>query len=141
MNNMEEELTNLLKEYVVNIEKAMKLIYQKFSLTNNYDLICLRTKYHGYVEIEEGTYIFHGAGCRFEGKNFYVDFQFGGKKHYGGIETHTFCNTLMETHSKIFEKYEHITLNDFVVRICNKLVEEGMMYKDQFYFFKNEICI
>ncbi len=136
---MEDKLLILLKEYVKNIDTAMKLMYQKFSLKDNNDMLDLRTQYHGYIEIEEGIYMFHGAGCRFKGKEFYVDFQFGGKKHYGGIETYTFCFTLEETHSPICQEYDYLTLNDLTVKLCEKLVEEGIMYKDQFYFFKDEI--
>lgn len=135
MLNVEDELVILLKEYVKNINTAMKLMYQRFLLKNNNDVIDLRTKYHGYIEIEEGIYIFHGGGCRFESNEFYVDFQFGGKKHYGGIEPNTFCICLEETHPFIYQKYN----SNMVKEKCEELVEKRVMYKDQFYFFKDEI--
>ncbi len=65
-----------------------------------------------------------------------MDFQFGGRKHYGGIEMNTFCLTLEKTHSPICQEYDYLTLNDLTVKLCEKLVEEGIMYKDQFYFLK-----
>ncbi|MCH5345428.1 MAG: hypothetical protein J1E64_15515 [Acetatifactor sp.] len=136
---MEEKLQIVLKDYVKGVENVCNILIKSINCSENlnlkgkYDFMAYRSKIKK-MEFEAGgiSYRLHGKGCEAFNEKKYIDWEFGFRSRWCGIEPWKVSMTLKENKSSYIEYYD----GDIVKSSCDLLVEEGIMFKknDLYYF-------
>lgn len=138
-NIMEEKLQMILKGYILNVENICKNLLKSINLSEN---LKLKSKYDffAYVsknkkmefEAEGISYKLHGKGCLAFNDKMFIDWDFGYRSIWCGIDPWKVSLTLKKNKSSYTEYYD----GDLIKTLCDLLVEKGIMFKqfDQYYF-------
>lgn len=136
---MEEKFKNIVEEYLNEVNNVCgKLINGLNSLEN----VCLRSKmdfleyraktHKMEYEIDGISFRFHGKGCTAFNKEVFIDWDFGYRSRWCGIDPWKVATTLERNGYDNREYYN----GDLIRSLCEQAVLEGVMFKqrDQYYF-------
>ncbi len=136
---MEDKLQIILKEYMREVEEVCNILVknindsENINLRNKYDFFEYRSKCKK-MEFEAGgiTYRFHGKGCTAFNEDKFIDWDFGYRSRWCGIDPWKVSMTLKRNSSPYIEYYDANLLQI----ACEQLVKNGVMFKkyDQYYF-------
>lgn len=121
-----ESLSELIKEYLIDVDKFMSLLRQKIG-----DKHPLESVRHGLISKEgslEGIkYNFHGKGCRFEKSGRTIEFDFGLGLNHEGFDLWR-LGIYAQSRSRDFPQYQDLKIlsDDF-----NTAVREGLIFKSK----------
>lgn len=136
---MEEKLQIVLKDYIREVEEVCNHLIkyindiENLNLKNKFDFFEYRSKCRK-MEFEAGEikYRLHGKGCTaFQGKKI-IDWDFGYRSRWCGIDPWKVSKTLKNNSNIHVDFYDA----NIIQTACEKFVEKGIMFKkfDQFYF-------
>lgn len=136
---MEEKLQIVLKQYIKEVEDICNILLKNINYSEN---INLKTKFDFLMyrescrkmefEAEGISYRLHGRGCvAFNDTNF-IDWDFGYRSRWCGIDPWKVSMTLKKNNCNNIEYYD----GNLVMATCEHLVERGIMFKqyNQYYF-------
>lgn len=136
---MEGNLQVILKEYIRDVEDVCKFLIsgincsENQNLKNKYDFFEYRSSCKK-MEFEVGgiSYRFHGKGCTAFNKEKFLDWDFGYRSRWCGINPWKVSLTLKKNSKPYVEYYD----GNLLEIACEQLVEKGIMFKqyDQYYF-------
>lgn len=136
---MEEKLQTILKEYIKEVESACNNLLRGINCSENLNL---KTKYVFFeyrasnkrMEFEVGgiRYKLHGKGCMAFNEEMFIDWDFGYRSRWCGIDPWKVSMTLEKNRSNSKEYFN----GNVIKTSCDLLVERGIMFKkfDQYYF-------
>ncbi|MEY8268737.1 hypothetical protein AALA79_20545 [Lachnospiraceae bacterium 64-25] len=136
---MEEKLQTVLKEYIRDVEEVCNILVKSINTSENLNL---KNKYDFFVyrsnckkmEFEAGgiSYRLHGKGCVAFNAEKFIDWDFGYRSRWCGINPWRVSTTLKKNNSLHVEYYDGVLLQ----ASCEQLVKKGIMFKqnDQYYF-------
>lgn len=136
---MEEKLQIILSEYIKTVERICSILVRSINCTENLNL---KSKYDFFayrssckkMEFEAGgiSYRLHGKGCVAFNGEIFIDWDFGYRSRWCGINPWKVSVTLMRNRSSHMEYYDGKVIKDS----CDLLVDSGIMFKqhDQYYF-------
>ena len=136
---MEEKLQIILKEYIKEVENVCNILIKGINFSENLDL---KNKYDFYLyrsscksmefETKGINYRLHGKGCMAFNEKMYIDWDFGYRSRWCGIDPWKVSMTLKFNKSPYMEYYD----GNLVHELCERLVDKGMMFKQygQYYF-------
>lgn len=136
---MEDKLQIILKEYMESVENVCDILIksinssESLAIKNKYDFYRYRES-HKSMEFEaEGiSYRLHGRGCMAFNDKMYIDWDFGYRSRWCGIDPWKVSMTLKYNKSPYTEYYD----GNLVQTICERSVDSGMMFKrDRQYYF------
>ena len=136
---MEEELQIVLKEYIKDVEDVCRILVksinnsENLNLKNKYDFFAYRSCCKKMEFEAEGiSYRLHGKGCMAFNVKKFIDWDFGYRSRWCGINPWKVSNTLKRNNNPHIEYYDGYLLQ----AICEESVKEGIMFKkyDQYYF-------
>ena len=136
---MEEELQIILKEYIKDVEDVCHILVksinssENLNLKNKYDFFAYRSCCKKMEFEAEGIrYRLHGKGCTAFNVKKFIDWDFGYRSRWCGIDPWKVSNTLKRNNDPHIEYYD----GDLLQAICEESVKEGIMFKkyDQYYF-------
>ena len=134
---MEEKIKVIFQEYIKNVEHICNVLLQGINASENLNL---RTKKDFLVyrmeqrktefDVDGISYRFHGKGCVAFNEEFFLDWDFGYRSRWCGIDPWKLAITLKK--SKYIEYYD----GNLIKKICEQAVEDGIMFKkyEQYYF-------
>lgn len=136
---MEEKLQTILKEYIRDVEEVCNILVksintsESLNLKNKYDFFVYRSNCKK-MEFEAGgiSYRLHGKGCVAFNAEKFIDWDFGYRSRWCGINPWRVSTTLKKNNSLHVEYYDGVLLQ----AACEQLVKKGIMFKqnDQYYF-------
>lgn len=136
---MEEKLQIVLKEYINEVEDVCNILLKYINYSEN---INLKTKFDFLMyresckkmefEAEGISYRIHGKGCVAFNENYFIDWDFGYRSRWCGIDPWKVSMTLKRNNSNYTEYYD----GNLVMATCEHLVKRGIMFKqyNQYYF-------
>lgn len=136
---LEEKLQTVLKEYICEVERLCNILVKSINDSEN---ICLRNKYDFFeyrskckkMEFEVGKirYRFHGIGCTVFNEEKYIDWDFGYRSRWCGIDPWKVAITLQNNDSEHVEFYDA----NLIKTACEQFVKKGIMFKiyDRYHF-------
>ena len=136
---MEEKLQIILKEYIKDVEDVCNILIkslndsQNLHLKNKYDFFEYRSKCRDTEFEAEGIkYILHGKGCTAFSEEKIIDWDFGYRSRWCGIDPWKVSMTLKKNNSPHVQYYD----GNLIQTVCDCLVKKGVMFKkyDQYYF-------
>lgn len=135
----EEKLQIILKEYIRDVEHVCNILIkslndsQNLNLKSKYDFFeyrssCKKTEF----EAEGIKYSFHGKGCTSFSEEKIIDWDFGYRSRWCGIDPWKVSMTLKKNNSLHVQYYD----GNLIQTACEHLVKKGVMFKkyDQYYF-------
>lgn len=136
---MIEKMQIVIKQYIRDVEEVCSILLNGINceetqkLTNKYDFFEYRLKCKK-VEFEVGGYSYrlHGKGCTAYNSQKFIDWDFGYRSRWCGINPWKVAMTLKKNSSTYVEFYD----GNLIQTICEQFVEKGIMFKkyDQYYF-------
>lgn len=136
---MDEKIKIILKEYINEVEEVANILISSINdsenlhLKNKYDFFEYRSKCKK-TEFEAGgiNYRFHGKGCTAFSDEKFLDWDFGYRSRWCGIDPWKVYMTLKRNNSPHTEYYDA----ELIHKACEDSVKQGVMFKkyDQFYF-------
>lgn len=136
---MEDKLQIILKEYIKDVEYVCNILIkslndsQNLNLKNKYDFFEYRASCKKMEFEAEGIkYNFHGKGCTAFSEGKIIDWDFGYRSRWCGIDPWKVSMTLERNSSPHVQYYD----GNLIRTVCEHLVEKGLMFKkyDQYYF-------
>ena len=136
---MEQKIKYIMQEYINNVENICNILLEGINYSNNLNL---KTKNDFFAyrmekakmefEIRGISYRLHGKGCMAFNKNFFLDWDFGYRSRWCGIEPWKLAMTLKKNEIHYSEYYD----GNIIKKICEQAVENGIMFKqyEQYYF-------
>ena len=134
---MEEKIQIILKDYIKEVENVCNNLLEGINYSENLNL---KTKYDFFeyrkrckrmeFEIRGISYKFHGKGCMAFNDQMFIDWDFGYRSRWCGIDPWKVSMTLKKSNYK--EYYN----GNVIKESCDFMVEHGIMFKkyDQYYF-------
>ena len=130
---VEHELKIAMKEYLGAVDTVCYNLLEGLNLKNKFDFYEYR-KAHKLTEFEVNgiKYRLHGRGCIAFNEEIFVDWDFGYRSRWCGIDPWLFATTLKENKSAHSIFYD----GELVKQVCEQAVIDGEMFKmyDQYYF-------
>lgn len=140
---MEETLQIVLQEYVKAVEEVCNILLksindsENLNLKNKFDFFAYRSKCQK-MEFEAGgiSYRLHGKGCTAFREGMFIDWDFGYRSRWCGIDPWKVSITLKRNNSPYAECFD----GDFIRAACEQSVRRGIMFQkyDQYYFAATE---
>ena len=136
---MEEKLQMVLKEYIRNVENVCNILInsindsENLNLRNKYDFFMYRASCKKMEFTAEGiSYKLHGKGCTAFDEKMFIDWDFGYRSRWCGIDSWKVSMTLKENNSSYVEYYD----GNLLQTACEQFVKNGVMFKkdNQYYF-------
>lgn len=136
---MEEKLKMVMQEYIEKIEDICDILLEGINLKENLNLKTkkdflnyrIKTKEMEF-EIKGIRYKLHGKGCMAYNEKFFLDWDFGYRSRWCGIDPWKLAMTLRRNKSSYSEYYD----GNLIKEICEQAVEDNIMFKqhEQYYF-------
>ena len=136
---MEEKLQIVLKEYIRDVEDVCDILVrnindsENLNLKNKYDFFMYRSSCKK-MEFEAGgiSYRLHGKGCVAFNEEMFIDWDFGYRSRWCGINPWKVSMTLKKSSSPHIEYYD----GNIIQTVCEQFVQKGIMFKqcNQYYF-------
>lgn len=140
---VEEKLQIVFNKYIKDVENVCNILVknindsENLNLKNKYDFFMYRANYNK-VEFEaEGIrYRMHGKGCLAFNEQKFIDWDFGYRSRWCGINPWKVSITLKNNNSPHIEYFD----GNFIQTVCEQLLKKGIMFKkyDQYYFEKTD---
>lgn len=137
--DMEERFKEAMREYISNIYKVCELLLKHINLSENIDLRSkmdffryrAKTKKMEY-EFDGISYQFHGKGCTAFNDKLYLDWDFGYRSRWCGIDPWKTAISLSKSNSSFIEFYD----GNVIKQLGEQSVMEGTMFSQhgQYYF-------
>lgn len=136
---MGERFKNVACGYICKINAVCDNLLKNLNASKNIDLrskmdfFNYRTKTKKMEYIFDGiTYIFHGKGCTAFNDKIFLDWDFGYRSRWCGIDPWKVAISLMKSNSEFVEFYDENLIKD----ICEQFVIDGTMFnrQGQYYF-------
>ena len=136
---MEEKLQLVLKEYTKEVEDVCNILIrcinrtENLKLKNKYDFFTYRScRKKMEFEADGINYRMHGKGCAAFNAEKFIDWDFGYRSRWCGINPWKVSITLKENNSPHIEYYD----GNLLQTECEQAVKKGIMFKkyDQYYF-------
>lgn len=136
---MEEKLQLVLKEYIKEVEDACNILIrcinrtENLKLKNKYDFFTYRScRKKMEFEADGINYRMHGKGCAAFNAEKFIDWDFGYRSRWCGINPWKVSITLKENNSPHIEYYD----GNLLQTECEQSVKKGIMFKKygQYYF-------
>ena len=136
---MEEKMKDIMQEYIKNDEDTCNILLEGINYSDNLNL---KTKqdFFAYrmetskMEFESRgiSYRLHGKGCMAFKKDFFLDWDFGYRSRWCGIDPWKLAMTIKRNKSQYSEYYD----GNLIKKICEQAVKDGIMFKqyEQYYF-------
>lgn len=136
---MEEKFKNTMDEYINNINRACDKLLKGI---NNSENICLKSKMDFFdyrvkikkleFEFDGVKYNLHGKGCTAFNDKIFLDWDFGYRSRWCGINPWKVAMSLKKSRCDVVEYYN----GNLVKELCEQSVLEGMMFiqQEQYYF-------
>lgn len=136
---MEVKLQIVLKEYIRAVEDVCNILVRSINSSENLDL---KNKCDFFVyrssckkmEFEAGglSYKMHGKGCVAFNEEMFIDWDFGYRSRWCGINPWKVSMTLKRNNSPYVKYYD----GNLIQTVCEQFVKKGIMFKayDQYYF-------
>lgn len=136
---MEEKLQSVLKEYIRDVENVCNILVRSINNTENLNL---RNKHDFFIyrssckkmefEAEGISYRLHGKGCAAFNAEKFIDWDFGYRSRWCGINPWKVSFTLKKNNDPHVEYYN----GDLLQAACEQLLNSGIMFKryEQYYF-------
>lgn len=130
---MNHELKLIIDEYLENVAKLCTVMLKELGLKTKRELLLyLRENKIWELSIQGINYQFHGRGCyaRYDGK--YINWDFGYRSRWCGIDPWFIAITLQENGSKYSEYFD----GKMIQEECEKAVQNNEMFLiyGQYYF-------
>lgn len=136
---MEEKLQIVLKKYIRDVEDICNILVrsinhsENLNLKNKYDFFVYRSSCKK-MEFKAGkiSYRLHGKGCTAFNGEMFLDWDFGYRGRWCGINPWKVSMTLKKNNNPYVEYYD----GSIIQEICEQFVEKGIMFKkyDQYYY-------
>ena len=136
---MEEKLQTVLKEYIRDVEDICNILIKSINNSENLDL---KSKYDFFMyrsnckkmefEAEGISYRLHGKGCVAFNEEKFIDWNFGYRNRWCGIDPWKVSITLKENNNPHIEYYD----GNLIQTVCEQWIRKGIMFKqyDLYYF-------
>lgn len=136
---MGQDIIIVLKKYIQDVEDVCNNLIRTINKSEN---INLKTKYDFFnyrsncrkMEFEAGgiSYRFHGKGCIAFNEKMYIDWDFGYRSRWCGIEPWKVAMTLKKNNSIQMKYYD----GNLIKAACEQMVGQGFMFMqyNQYYF-------
>lgn len=136
---MEEKIKNIMQKYIKSVDDTCNILLEGINYSDNLNL---KTKEDFFAyrmkkskmefEIRGISYRLHGKGCVAFNKEIFLDWNFGYRSRWCGIEPWKLAMTLKKNKSQYSEYYD----GNLIKEICEQAVEDGIMFKqyEQYYF-------
>lgn len=130
---MNDELKLIIDEYLENVANLCTIMLQELGLKTKRELLRYLSENRIWeLSIQGINYQFHGRGCcaRYDGK--YINWDFGYRSRWCGIDPWFIAITLQENGSKYSEYYD----GKMIQKECDKAVQNNEMFfiYGQYYF-------
>lgn len=136
---MEQIVKKIFEEYIIQVEDACDFLIQgineveKTDIKDKWDFFryCQESRKTNFV-IEGIEYQLHGKGCHMTGKGKYLDWDFGYRSRWCGIDPWKVAMYLKQNNSIYIDYYN----GNLILAECQQAVKDGIMYKQngQYYF-------
>lgn len=136
---MEDKLRKVLKEYIKKVEEVCDNLLvginssENLSLKTKRDFLSYRTECKRMeFEINGIKYLLHGKGCMAYNKEIFLDWDFGYRSRWCGIEPWKVAMTLKKNNSNYIEYYD----GNLIKKECEQMIKESIMFEQngQYYF-------
>lgn len=136
---MEEKLQIVLKRYISGVEDVCNILIESI---NNSENLNLKSKYDFFkyrssckkmgFEAEGISYRLHGKGCMAFNEEKFIDWDFGYRSRWCGINPWKVAITLKRNNSPYIEYFD----GNLIQTVCEQWIRKGVMFKqyDQYYF-------
>ena len=139
---MEEKIRRILEEYINDVEDICNYLLkgindsENLNLRNKWDFFAYRED--GYkLEFEVGgiSYRLHGIGCMAFNEKMYINWDFGYRSRWCGIEPWKVYITLKNSGKECYDE-------KLIEEVCRNFVERGIMFEKggQYYFSIPKEC-
>lgn len=136
---MKHIVKNILEEYILQVERACDFLIQGINKIEKTDMEDKRD-FFGYLQKSKKTSFFvdgieyqlHGKGCHMTGKGRYLDWDFGYRSRWCGIDPWKVAMCLKQNNSTFVDYFD----GNLILNECEQAVKDGIMYKQngQYYF-------
>lgn len=136
---MDETLQIVLREYIRDVEDVCNILVksinnsEKLNLKNKYDFFKYRSSCEK-MAFEAGgiSYRLHGKGCFAFNEKKFIEWDFGYRSRWCGINPWKVSITLKKNNDSHIEYWD----GSLIQAVCERLVKKGIMFKqnDQYYF-------
>ena len=135
----DKELKMVLLAYIAEVTLVCNNLLQNINEKEGLNLITKmdffmyhRHEYKMEFEANGLAYQLHGIGCMVHNDNYFIDWDFGTKSRWCGIDPWKVALTLQKNNAI----YGKIHTSDVIKEACDKWVQEGVMFKHnvQYYF-------
>lgn len=136
---MEEKIKNLMNQYIISINNVCVKLLKEL---NNSENICLKSKLDFFdyrAKTRKMEYLFdgikyslHGNGCTAFNDSFFLDWDFGYRSRWCGINPWKIAMSLKRNACDVVEYYDGTIIKD----LCEQSIIEGIMFQQQgqYYF-------
>lgn len=130
---MEDKIKSIMMEYLDCVNSVCNHLLTGLHLKNKRDFFEYRAM-QGKMEFEVNgiSYRLHGKGCYAFNEEMFIDWDFGYRSRWSGVDPWKLAMTLKQNKSSHLEYYR----GDRVKAVCEQAVSEGVMFEryDQYYF-------
>lgn len=139
---MNDDVQNILKEYIKCVNDVCIFLMKEINiaenleLKNKYDFFDYRAKCKRMKFQFDGIcYRLHGKGCTAYNDRMFLDWDFGYRSRWCGINPWKVAMTLKKSNSPHNDYYN----GEFIKNACEEMVHSGILYKkyEQYYFEMN----
>ena len=130
---MNEELTGILEWYISKVNEVCHNLIHGLNLNNKEELARHRSMHLEYeYHINGMNYAYHGRGCCAFSEEFWIDWDFGYRSSWCGIDPAKVAYTLKRNNMKYENDYNEYRIKEE----CEKAVADGMMFiiYERYYF-------
>ena len=130
---MDNELKLIMEEYMECVDSVCLNLIKGLNLRTKWDFLEYMSTHHKMeFEINGISYRFHGKGCRAFNKEMFIDWDFGYRSRWCGIDPWLLARTLEYNKSKHIEYYD----GKIIKEECEQAVLDGKMFKKyNLYYF------
>ncbi len=136
---MEEKIKNIMEKYIKDVEDTCNILLEGINYRDNLNLKTKKDffdyrmkKSNMEFEVRGISYRLHGKGCMAFNKEFFLDWDFGYRSRWCGIDPWKLSMTIKKSKSQYSEYYD----GNLIKKTCEQAVKDGIMFKkyEQYYF-------
>ncbi len=130
---MEEKLKQIITDYIEEVNNVCTELLKALNLNSKEEFFMYKQKHLGFeFEINGIKYIFHGCGCIATNEEIFVDWDFGCRSRWCGVNPWILSNMLEHNKHSAIEYYD----SNRIKQECNQAVLDGEMFeRHHMYYF------
>lgn len=130
---MDNELKKSLEWYLCRVNEICQNLINGLSLNNKEELLIYKGRHRIFEhDINGMRYVYHGRGCCAFNEKIWIDWDFGYRSNWCGIDPFKVANTLERNKMKSVNDYD----GNRIKAECEKAVSDGTMFlKYERYYF------